>query len=110
MQGPGFCLWRLAVGLLCGSLARGAYTFMPLLNLPPRDGPLPLQLCAEQDGVRFGTSQALRSIIRTCLTDDLIKAAAAATASSAGGLPPAASVVSAIAGTWGGCSRYTGWL
>ncbi len=65
------------------------------------------QLAAEQDGVRFGTSQALRNIINDCLDDELIAAASR----SAGKpplpgqqLPPVQSVVAAVVGALG--ARY----
>jgi ribosomal RNA-processing protein 12 len=36
------------------------------------------QLAAEQDGVRYGTSQALRALIRSCISEDMVVAAVAA--------------------------------
>ncbi|PNW69821.1 hypothetical protein CHLRE_19g751197v5 [Chlamydomonas reinhardtii] len=65
-------------------------------------------LAAEQDGVRFGTSQALRSLILDCLTPDVAAAArrprAAAAAAAAAGPSPLSSLVAAVAGSLS--SRY----
>jgi hypothetical protein len=65
------------------------------------------QLAAEQDGVRFGTSQALRNIITDCLDDELIAAAARGAGKPplpGQQLPPVQSVVAAVVGALG--ARY----
>ncbi|KAG2424708.1 hypothetical protein HXX76_014284 [Chlamydomonas incerta] len=61
-------------------------------------------LAAEQDGVRFGTSQALRSLILDCLTPDVAAAARRPRGGAAAGPSPLASLVAAVAG--GLSSRY----
>ena len=69
------------------------------------------QLCAEQDGVRFGTSQALRNLIRDCVNAEMIAAAVSTAAKGkapmggkAAAPAPAASVVAAVASLLG--ARY----
>jgi hypothetical protein len=65
------------------------------------------QLAAEQDGVRFGTSQALRNIITDCLDDELIAAAARGAGKPprpGQQLQPVQSVVAAVVGALG--ARY----
>ncbi|GFR52360.1 hypothetical protein Agub_g14918 [Astrephomene gubernaculifera] len=59
------------------------------------------QLAAEQDGVRYGTSQALRTLITDCLTADTVAAARRArpTGPSSSGPTPLASLVAAVAST-----------
>ncbi len=62
------------------------------------------QLAAEQDGVRFGTSQALRNIITDCLDDELVAAAARGAGKPplpGQQLPPVQSVVAAVVGALG---------
>lgn len=80
------------------------------LPLPPPQNSPP-QLAAEQDGVRFGTSQCLRNLARHCVSRDMVAAAAAAVKARAGGAggnqgarAPLESVLTAAAGALG--ARY----
>ncbi|KAG2487102.1 hypothetical protein HYH03_014215 [Edaphochlamys debaryana] len=63
------------------------------------------QLAAEADGVRYGTSQALRTLILDVLTPRVAAAARKQPKSAgAGALPPLTSIVAAVASTLG--ARY----
>ncbi|KAJ9506030.1 hypothetical protein QJQ45_002495 [Haematococcus lacustris] len=59
-------------GLCAARLARAVHALVP-------------QLSAEQDGVRFGTSQALRNLLRGCVTAEMVTAAVEAARTQAGG-------------------------
>ncbi|MEW5303887.1 MAG: hypothetical protein WDW36_006539 [Sanguina aurantia] len=67
------------------------------------------QLAAEQDGVRVGTSMALRSLLRSCIDADMVSNGLAAMEGGATAAPPIRSVVAAVASSLG--PRYQeGWV
>mmetsp|Transcript_19672 Transcript_19672/g.54892 ORF Transcript_19672/g.54892 Transcript_19672/m.54892 type:complete len:1497 (+) Transcript_19672:183-4673(+) len=72
-------------------------------RLPRAFHALTPQLAAEQDGVRFGTAQALRNLIRGCISADMVAAAAsgAAKAGAQGKPSPLLSCMVAVAGALG---------
>lgn len=61
-------------------------------------------MTAEQDGVRFGTSQALRNLIVDCMDDKMIAKGIAGSAHGSKSAPAVLSVIAAVTGTLG--ARY----
>lgn len=74
-------------------------------RLPKAVHALVPQLAAEQDGVRFATSETLRNLLTSCISDGMLSEALA----SRGGKPtPLESIISAVVGALG--PRYQdGW-
>ena len=67
------------------------------------------QLCGEQEGLRFGTQQAIKNLIHDCMDDAMIQTAVSRGSLGGGGMPPAQNVVLAVANTLG--VRYQdGWI
>ena len=69
------------------------------MRLPQAFHALLPQLAAEQEGVRFGTQQALKNLIHDCLDDAVINTAVSrgSLGAGAGAPPPAQNVVAAVA-------------
>ena len=74
------------------------------LRLPQAFHALVPQLLAPQDGVRFGTQQALKNLINDCIDSDMMQAAVSRAAVSGGAPAPLQSIVAAVAGSLG--ARY----
>lgn len=55
------------------------------------------QLCAQQEGVRFGTQQALKNLIHECLDDAMIIFAVSQASMRSSSMPPAQNAVLAVA-------------
>jgi hypothetical protein len=59
------------------------------------------QLLAGQEGVRFGTQQALKNLVNDCIDDDMIQTAVSRTTVGSSAPAPLQSIVAAIASTLG---------
>lgn len=55
------------------------------------------QLCAQQEGVRFGTQQALKNLIHDCMDEAMINRAVSQTSMRSAAMPPAHNIVLAVA-------------
>ena len=55
------------------------------------------QLCAQQEGVRFGTQQALKNLINDCMDEAMIQTAVSQGSMRSTALPPAQNIVLAVA-------------
>ena len=85
------------------------------LRLPQGFHSLLPQLCAEQEGVRFGTQQALKNLIHDCLDEGMVNTAVSRGSMGSMGsmgssaMPPAHNIVVAVANTL--TVRYQdGWI
>ena len=79
------------------------------LRLPQAFHLLLPQLCAEQEGVRFGTQQALKNLIHDCVDESMVNTAVSRGSMSSSAMPPAQSIVVAVANTL--TVRYQdGWI
>lgn len=82
------------------------------LRLPQAFHSLLPQLCAEQEGVRFGTQQALKNLIHDCLDEGMVNTAVSRGSMGSMGssaMPPAHNIVVAVANTL--TVRYQdGWI
>ncbi len=92
-------------------LRPGLLTLCVLLLFPARVAVRCAQLCAEQEGVRHGTSLALRRLVRECVTETMVAAGLSSQAapSARGAQPPLVSCVAAVAGALG-ARQQEGWL
>ncbi len=68
------------------------------LRLPQAFHSLLPQLCAEQEGVRFGTQQALKNLIHDCMDEGMVTAVSRGSMGSTA-MPPAQNIVLAVANT-----------
>ena len=55
------------------------------------------QLCAQQEGVRFGTQQALKNLIHECMDEAMINTAVSQASMRSAAMPPAQNIVLAVA-------------
>ncbi|KAL3148459.1 hypothetical protein ABBQ38_013906 [Trebouxia sp. C0009 RCD-2024] len=55
------------------------------------------QLCAQQEGVRFGTQQALKNLIHDCMDEAMINTAVSQASMHSASMPPAHNIVLAVA-------------
>ena len=79
------------------------------LRLPQAFHSLLPQLCAEQEGVRFGTQQALKNLIHDCLDEGMVNTAVSRGSMGSSAVPPAHNIVVAVANTL--TVRYQdGWI
>ncbi len=79
------------------------------LRLPQAFHALLPQLCAEQEGVRFGTQQALKNLIHDCLDEGTVNTAVSRSSMGSSAMPPAHNIVVAVANTL--TVRYQdGWI
>ncbi|KAL0054199.1 hypothetical protein WJX82_005285 [Trebouxia sp. C0006] len=79
------------------------------LRLPQAFHSLLPQLCAEQEGVRFGTQQALKNLIHDCLDEGMVNTAVSRGSMGSSAMPPAHNIVVAVANTL--TVRYQdGWI
>ncbi len=69
------------------------------MRLPQAFHSLLPQLCAEQEGVRFGSQQALKNLIHDCMDDAMINTAVSRGSMGSAAMPPAQNVVLAVANT-----------
>ena len=70
-------------------------------RLPAAFHALVPQLVAEQEGVRFGTQQALKNLVHDCLNSDMVSTAVSQGTLRGGGVAPAQSIVAAVASSLG---------
>lgn len=55
------------------------------------------QLCAQQEGVRFGSQQALKNLIHDCMDQAMINTAVSQASMHSATMPPAQNIVLAVA-------------
>ena len=70
-------------------------------RLPAAFHALVPQLVAEQEGVRFGTQQALKNLVHDCLSSDMVSTAVSQGTLRGGWVAPAHSIVAAVASSLG---------
>ena len=70
-------------------------------RLPAAFHALVPQLVAEQEGVRFGTQQALKNLVHDCLSSHMVSTAVSQGTLRGGGVAPAQSIVAAVASSLG---------
>lgn len=67
------------------------------MRLPQAFHALLPQLCAQQEGVRFGTQQALKNLINDCLDASMVNTAVSRGSIHGAAMPPAQNIVLAVA-------------